>query len=97
MSEELSEELSEADKAFNAKYPLHIKSKSVAVQCQGISEFIDFLIGKGILFASYTGDRLFPCHISPTDLIGECYGIDPKELEKEKAAMMAEMRAADPG
>ena len=77
------------------KYSEHEKLKAIQKQSQLIHEFfLEFCDSKRIFLAEYDKrDRMFPVG-STTKLIAEFFDIDEDKLEKEKLAMIEEMRNA---
>lgn len=77
------------------KYPEHEKLKAKQSESSILSEFIDFMSEQGWELAEFddTTERLFPIRQRPDEIIGLFLEIDPKKLESEKRAMLAEIRS----
>lgn len=75
-------------------YPEHEKLKARQRDVGLLSEFIDFIAEQGWELARFNDkdERLWPIHKRPDEIIGMFLEIDPKKLEKEKQAMLAEIR-----
>ena len=78
-----------------SKYPEHGKLKACQAEASTLSGFIDFLSEQGWEIAEWSDDieRLCALRKRPDEIIGMFLGIDPKKLEQEKRAMLAEIRA----
>ena len=77
------------------KYPEHVKLQAIVDKSQLIGEFIDvFLPGKGIFLGrpKEFGNGLDPIIVDIQELLAEYFGIDRDKLEKEKEAMLDEIR-----
>lgn len=71
------------------------KWSKVHERARAIQEFLDFLNEKGISLCTLENDdeypdtpRYFPNLIGREDLIYECYGIDPVQLEQERRSLL---------
>lgn len=79
------------------EYPMCEKLSSLGDQVQGIMEFMDYLSENGYLITEYKKyddcdeEQIVPVTKSRETLAHECYGIDEKQLEKERQAMLDEM------
>jgi len=85
--------------ATKQKYPEHEKLKAHQRDVGLLSEFYDFLTQEqGWEIAKFDDDsqRLWPIRERPAEIIGLFIGVDPKKLEKEKQAMLAEIRSTQP-
>lgn len=80
-----------------SKYPEHEKLKTKQHEASTISSFIDFVAEQGWELAEFDdqSERLFSIRLRPDEIIGMFLEIDPKKLEKEKQAMLAEIRDAN--
>lgn len=79
------------------KYPEHEKLKAKQREAGTISSFIDFISEQGwelAVFDDHT-ERLRTIRQRPDEIIGLFLEIDPKKLEQEKRAMLAEIRKAN--
>ena len=76
------------------QYPEHEKLKARQRDVGLLSEFIDFLAEQGWELAQFNDkdERLWPIHKRPEEIIGLFLEVDPKKLEQEKQAMLAEIR-----
>lgn len=86
--EPTSEEIAEA------LYPEHLKLKAIAHLSQAQGEFVDWLQEQGIMLARYgdKSDVLWPDLTPIPTLLAKYHGIDQRELEAEKRAMLEECR-----
>lgn len=77
-----------------AKYPEHEKLQAKQRETSILSEFIDFLSEQGWELAEFDNrtERLWPIRKRPDEIIGLFLEIDPKKLEREKVAMLNEIR-----
>lgn len=90
------------------KYPEHERMAAVKGRSQVIGEFLDWLSGRGTVLAEWshetcigadgkervgTEDLLFPVHRSIQQWLADYFEIDPVLIEKEKRAMIDEIRA----
>lgn len=80
-----------------SKYPEHEKLKAKERESYVLSGFIDFIGEQGWHLSEYSTDRgygehLRSIHKRPDEIIGLYLGIDPKKLDAEKNAMLAEVR-----
>ena len=77
-------------------YPEHDKLEAVVERSQAIGEFLDvFLPSKNIHFgrpSAFEGGGLNPIHINIQELLAEFFDIDRDKLEKEKEAILDEIR-----
>ena len=70
-------------------YPEHEKLKKVVEKSQACGEFLGWLGSeKNYLLARYVGDELCAQWPNTDQLLGEFFGIDRVELEKEKEHMI---------
>jgi hypothetical protein len=86
-------------KIVEVKYPEHEKLKARQRDVGLLGEFYDFLTQeKGWDIAEFRDDanRYWPIAARPDEIIGLFLGVDPKKLEQEKRAMLAEIRGAQP-
>jgi hypothetical protein len=76
-------------------YPEHRKLKAVVDRSQTIGEFLDWLEEKGLWLANMDveGPRMSPYYYKKENILAEFFGIDLKKIEKEKLAMLEELRA----
>lgn len=79
-----------------SKYPEHEKLKANEDKAMLIGSFIDFLREQGWELAEWYDKReeLVSVRKRPDEIIGLFLGIDPKTLEKEKQAMLDEIRGS---
>lgn len=78
-------------------YPEHDKLMAISDISQEIGEFLDFgLEAQGILLAEFEpeGNRLRMTNRSIPEILAEYFGIDRKEIEREKRAMLDAIRNA---
>jgi hypothetical protein len=77
-----------------SNYPEHEKLRARQTEASTLSSFIDFLAEQQWEIAEYddVSERLFTIRLRPEEIIGMFLEIDPKKLEKEKQAMLAEIR-----
>ncbi len=80
-----------------AEYPEHHKLSAVSERSQTCGEFLDWLLGeKGFVLAKYRGNPryevLYRENPNVTKLLAEYFLIDEEELEREKIAMLEELR-----
>jgi len=80
-------------------YPNCDKLFALGDRTQGIHEFVEFLNQQGIRLAKFhkyddcEEEQLTVMHKCTNELINECYGIDSKELERERQALLASLTA----
>lgn len=75
------------------EYPECEKMAAIREKSQGIGEFLDWLSERGIILASYYEEAgLSPRHTNIEQLLAEYFNIDLNKVEKEKQAMLAELR-----
>jgi len=76
------------------KYPEHEKLRIDQPKVSVLSDFYDFLGEQGWEIAKFDDDsqRLRPIRERPDEIISLFLGIDPKQLEAEKRAMLDEIR-----
>jgi hypothetical protein len=84
------------------KYPEHEKLSAIRDKSQAQGEFIDWLsdekhiyLGENFCLKDKEGDELWEfsrSHQSIRKLLAEFHGIDEDKLEREKLAMLEEMR-----
>lgn len=81
-------------KSKTPSYPEHEKLKARQRDVGLLSEFIDFVAEQGWELAEFNDkdERLWPVRKRPEEIIGLFLEIDPKKLEHEKRAMLAEIR-----
>lgn len=79
------------------KYPEHEKLKARQRDVGLLSEFIDFIAEQGWELASFNDEdeRLWPIHKRPDEIIDMFLEIDPKKLEQERKAILAEICKAN--
>ena len=81
-----------------SKYPECNKMLEVQDQSQTIGEFLDWLLhDKGAEIAEWRGDQLFPMRGSIESLLAEFFEIDLEKVEKERRAILEEMRQVNCG
>lgn len=80
-----------------AKYPEHEKLKAKSAEASTLSGFIDFVAEQGWELATFDdeGQSLFPVRLRPDEIIGMFLEINPTKIEKEKQAMLDEIRTAN--
>jgi hypothetical protein len=82
-------------------YPEHTKLHAVKDASQAQGEFIEWLSSKGIFlgeWVTYEGNdraEFVPIRGRITSLLAEFHGINEDTLEKEKLAMLADIRKAN--
>ena len=76
------------------KYPEHEKLKARQRDIGLLISFIDFIAEQGWELAEFddTTERLLTVRQRPEEIIGLFLNVDPKKLEQEKRAMLAEIR-----
>lgn len=76
------------------EHPLHEKLRRNEGQAITLGSFIDFISEQGWELCEYDNHarRYFPVRKRPEEIIGMFLEIDPKELEREKQAMLNEIR-----
>ena len=77
------------------KNPEHQKMAAVKEKSQAIGEFMEWLESEhSIVFANYSGDFLEEFPFKRKEVwLAEYFNIDLKKIEKEKLAMIEEMRS----
>jgi tRNA(Ile2) C34 agmatinyltransferase TiaS len=76
-------------------YPEHEKLHLIKDKSQAIGEFLEWLQGEqGCVIAQYSGDDLHPIDSRNEQLLAYFFEIDLVKLEKEKRAMLDELRKA---
>lgn len=79
-------------------YPEHTKLAEISDKSQAIGEFVDWLRDKGIslcrLYEENGVSRYYPQTDPIRDLLADYYDIDQNAIEREKRAMLDELRAA---
>lgn len=94
-----------------ANYPEHEKLKLVSEKSQACGEFLEWLNSTcGLVLCRETSEverdemeeygegvreSYAPARITTNNLLAEFYGINQQKLEKEKEAMLAELRKAN--
>lgn len=80
-----------------ADYPECEKLGRVHEQIVAITQFMEWLSGKGVILGEtkeviedFAG--FYPCRKGIIELLNEYFDIDPKKLEKERRAMLEELR-----
>lgn len=86
------------DKTFADRYPVHTELKAREGERTAIQGVIDWIAEQGYTLCKYDDSReeYFPVYIPPDKLIGQIMEIDPDALEREKRAMLDEVRAGNP-
>lgn len=76
-----------------SKYPQHEKLKKVQDQSQMVGEFLEWLSSKSWTICELNRtDDYCPIQLRTEELLAEYFGIDLKKLEREKRAMLDELR-----
>lgn len=76
-------------------YPEHEKLAAVKDESQAQGEFLSWLTSeKGVHLFVFDGDSPRSLMCSAEDLLAEYHGVDLKALEREKRAMLEQMRRA---
>lgn len=80
-------------------YPVHDKLKARELEARTIGDFLDWLredkryhIAHYVKWEGYRDEHLDTVYDTPEQLIGGFLGIDPDELQREKAAMLDAIR-----
>lgn len=77
------------------KYPEHVKLGAVKNESQIIGEFLEALPQMGLTLVDAEGDgfgRLLGTRRSIQDILAQHFGIDLKEIEREKQHMLDAIR-----
>lgn len=80
----------------DTKYPEHAKLSAIREQSQTCGAFLEWLTDeKGLVLAEYLGasSSLARAHYRVSSLLAGFFEIDENVLEKEKLAMLDELRA----
>lgn len=70
-------------------YPEHEKLSAIKQESQAIGEFLDTA---PYVLCEVADDRLWPVGKPINDLLAAYFGIDPDRLEREKSAMLEDLR-----
>jgi hypothetical protein len=93
-----------SDAVIDAKYPEHAKLIAVAERSQVIGEFLEWLKGERLprVWLCVSGedeegeDTFYPEYTSTEQMLSEYFHIDLEVIEKEKQAMLDELRRRNP-
>ena len=83
------------------KYPEHEKLTKVKDQSQTIGGFLESMGEQGLVLAEYVAAdeyseaRLVPVNKSINNILAQHFGIDLEKLEKEKLAMLDQIRESN--
>lgn len=80
-------------------YPEHMKLHKIHELSQQLGEFLDWLGSHGYQICTVTEDRpgYHPVHKSIQQWLADFYGIDLRAIDREKKAMLDEIRKAQAG
>jgi hypothetical protein len=81
-----------------AKYPQAAKLDGLRAEAETAGHFYEWLMGRpGLHLVRYVGEVSIPACVNGPELVAEFLGIDYKAYEREKDAMLAEVRASSEG
>lgn len=76
-----------------SKYPQLEKMKAARERSQSIGEFLEWAHGqKGLMLTCWSGNDLVLFTKSIEEILAEFFEIDLREVEREKCALMEEIR-----
>ena len=79
------------------RHPEHEKLKAISDTSQAIGEFLSWLQVEGMTICQLGRYEEFsPIRTSISTLLARYFEIDEQKLEREKAAMLADIRAGQP-